>query len=176
MSEAPKPIRRKVFDIVGEAGNTRSGEPRQKVLLRCEPGDPVELRREPNNKADPNAVLVLWEGEDIGYLPRETAALVAPHMDAGRLNVAQIHCINGGLPDYPNYGVEISVAWDGKACPAHRPLDERQQRSRVAKLAAAERQRDASGAFASRKAKGCMVTIGLLIVPGSGVLRWLFGG
>lgn len=176
MTEAPKAMRRKIFDIVGEAGTTRSGEPRQKVLLGCEPGDPVELLREPDNKFDANAILVLWGNEDIGYLPRDDAALVAPHIDAGRPHRAQVHRINGGLAGYPNYGVEVSIAWDGKDCPAFRPLDKLQMRSRAAKLAAADRKRDASGAFASGKSKGCVVTIGLIGAPMSAALGWIIGG
>ena len=173
MTEPPKPIRRKLFDIVGEAGNTRAGEPRQKVLLGCNPGDPVELLREPDNKADANAILVIWEGHDIGYIPRESAFLLAPHIDAGRPHRAQVHCIRGGLPDYPNYGVEISIAWDGKECPASRPLDQRQERSRQAKLLAAGRKRDASGAFAGGKPKGCLGAVVLVAVPICGSLMWL---
>ena len=47
----------------------------------------VQLRREPDNPHDPNAILVVGGGPDgveaLGYVPRRVAALLAPHMDAG---------------------------------------------------------------------------------------------
>lgn len=40
----------------------------------CEPGEPVELRREPKNKHDPNAVAVFSaRGTQLGYLSAERA-------------------------------------------------------------------------------------------------------
>lgn len=42
---------------------------------------PVRLVREPDNKFDANAVKVVLGGEHIGYLPRETAAVLAPRLD-----------------------------------------------------------------------------------------------
>ena len=46
-------------------------------------GDELELRREAENKHDPNAVLVLWLGEKLGYLPRRENRSVAKAMDEG---------------------------------------------------------------------------------------------
>jgi hypothetical protein len=47
------------------------------------PGRPLELRRDPENEHDPNAVMVLAEGEQVGWVPRELAAEIAPLMDGG---------------------------------------------------------------------------------------------
>ena len=171
----PGTLRQKIFGIVGEAGKTRSGELRQKVLLDCDPGDPIELRREPGNEHDPNAILVLWRDEDIGYIQREAASVLAPEIDSGRPYRAQVHRVAGGVPDYPNYGIEISIAWDGKECIPCRPLDERQERSRRGKLAAATRTRDESGAFAANKSKGCMVSLVVLAGPIAAGAGWLMG-
>ena len=46
-------------------------------------GDELELRREADNKHDPKAVLVLWRGEKLGYLPRRENRSVAKAMDDG---------------------------------------------------------------------------------------------
>ncbi len=43
-------------------------------LAPVEPWRFVELRAEPENPVDPNAVLVLYEGRPIGYLPASIAA------------------------------------------------------------------------------------------------------
>jgi hypothetical protein len=48
------------------------------------PGHPLELRRDPDNEHDPNAIAVLAGGEQVGWVPREVAAELAPDLDAGR--------------------------------------------------------------------------------------------
>ena len=46
-------------------------------------GDPLVLRREPDNQFDANAVRVEWRGRMIGYLPRAENRAVAAEMDRG---------------------------------------------------------------------------------------------
>ena len=48
------------------------------------PGQPLELRRDPANEHDANAIMVLAGGELIGFVPRELAEELAPELDAGR--------------------------------------------------------------------------------------------
>lgn len=49
------------------------------------PGRPLELRRDPGNPHDPNAIAVDTPGGDqVGWVPREIAAALAPELDAGR--------------------------------------------------------------------------------------------
>ena len=48
------------------------------------PGAPLELRRDPANEHDANAIAVLAGGEQIGWVPRELAAELAGDLDAGR--------------------------------------------------------------------------------------------
>jgi hypothetical protein len=49
------------------------------------PGRPLTLRRDPGNPHDANAVAVETEdGEQLGFVPRELAAELAPQLDAGR--------------------------------------------------------------------------------------------
>ena len=53
--------------------------------------DDVELRREPNNTYDPNAIQVkLQNGEVLGYLIKEFAAVLAEQMDAGSSFKAEV--------------------------------------------------------------------------------------
>jgi hypothetical protein len=51
-----------------------------------EPGRPLELRRDPGNEHDPNAIAVHAPdgGQQLGWVPREIAAELAPELDAGR--------------------------------------------------------------------------------------------
>ena len=50
------------------------------------PGKPLELRRDPENPHDPNAIAVhpAGGGEQMGWVPRELAAELAAELDAGR--------------------------------------------------------------------------------------------
>jgi hypothetical protein len=47
-------------------------------------GGPLELRREPGNPHDANAIAVHAGGTHVGFVPRELAAELAPELDAGR--------------------------------------------------------------------------------------------
>ena len=50
------------------------------------PGGALELRRDPDNPHDPNAIQVhpAGDGDQVGWVPRELAAELAPELDAGR--------------------------------------------------------------------------------------------
>jgi hypothetical protein len=48
-----------------------------------EPGSALELRRDRDNPHDRNAIAVLARGEQVGWVPRELAAELAPDIDAG---------------------------------------------------------------------------------------------
>ncbi|HEY0625938.1 MAG TPA: HIRAN domain-containing protein [Allosphingosinicella sp.] len=125
------PTRKKVFDLEGEAQQNPDGHNRQEELLIAEPGEPVRLKREPDNHADPNAILVLSaRGVPIGYVNRTDAPAIASAMDGGRTCRAKLHCVRGGIAGYPNYGARISIAWDGRPEHPHLPLDEEQLRAR----------------------------------------------
>jgi len=47
------------------------------------PGRPLELRRDPGNEHDPNAIAVDAAGEQVGWVPRELAEELAPQLDEG---------------------------------------------------------------------------------------------
>ena len=49
------------------------------------PGQPLELRRDPGNEHDPNAIAVHAPGgEQVGWVPRDLAEELAPQLDAGK--------------------------------------------------------------------------------------------
>ena len=52
-------------------------------VLELSPGMPVTLRREIDNAFDRNAILVLTDTGELGYLPRRVAQHMAPEIDAG---------------------------------------------------------------------------------------------
>lgn len=153
------PSRKKSFDVVGESRPSRDGTSRQLLLLQCEPGDPIALERQPDNEYDPNAILVVWEGHDLGFLAKEDAAAIAPSLDQGRAYKANIHKLTGGSADYPSYGLKVAVAWDDAPLPGARPLTAAQLASRRGKIAVQGRERDTKGAFKRRsddRNRGCL--------------------
>lgn len=69
-------------------------------------GENVDLVAEPNNKYDPNAVMVMSEGEHIGYVARVNNYEIADYLnDGGKEAVATINRREGNkfvmLIDFP---------------------------------------------------------------------------
>ena len=76
------------------------------------PGRPLELRRDPGNEHDPNAIAVLAGGERIGWVPRELAAEIAPSLDAGEPWSAAVLREHRPSPRDPRTGAVMLVAPD----------------------------------------------------------------
>lgn len=71
--------------IVGIDHPNKRGVARRFELEICRPGEAVELRPEPKNPADENAIAVYSaRGIQIGYLKWERAILIGAHMRHGR--------------------------------------------------------------------------------------------
>ena len=68
-------------------------------------GDALELRREPDNPHDANAVSVSWRGRKLGYLPRRENAAVAWGLDRGQRLGARI----SRLAPHPNPARRIEI-------------------------------------------------------------------
>jgi hypothetical protein len=78
--DAPE-LRERGLLVAGVAG---AGQHHAEALQAAaiEPGAALELRRDPANEHDPNAIQVL-AGEQVGWVPRELAEELAPRLDAG---------------------------------------------------------------------------------------------
>ncbi len=105
-------------EVVGEAGY-------QEHLRRLSRRRDLEmvLRPDPTNPYDPNAVVVLIEGETVGYLPRTTApawqAMILAAEAEGFI-IAGPAEILGGTKDKPHFGVFGSAPWAGPDAPPDR--------------------------------------------------------
>jgi hypothetical protein len=66
----------KTYSIVGQKHRGLDSH-----LVGILPGTPVVLVREPDNKFDPNAVMVWIDGKHVGYIPSKDAAALAPFID-----------------------------------------------------------------------------------------------
>lgn len=75
------------------------------------PGRPLTLRRDAANPHDPNAIAVHVEGgEQLGWVPRELAAEIAPDLDAGRTWSAVVLRERRASPREPRTGVTMLLA------------------------------------------------------------------
>jgi HIRAN domain len=75
------------------------------------PGDPIDLRRDPDNQHDPNAIAVHARGGDqLGWVPREIAAEIAPELDAGKAWSAVVLREQRASPRDPRSGLTMLLA------------------------------------------------------------------
>ena len=96
--------------VAGVAGAARHhGD----VLQRAElaPGWPLELRRDPGNEHDPNAIAVHEpRGGQAGWVPRELAAELAGELDSGRPVSAVVLREQRASPRDPRSGLTMLLA------------------------------------------------------------------
>lgn len=78
------------------------------------PGAPLELRRDPANPYDENAIAVLAGGAQVGWVPREIAAELAGDLDAGRLWSAVVLRELRPSPRDPRKGITMLLAPDSE--------------------------------------------------------------
>ncbi len=75
------------------------------------PGRPLELRRDPENTHDPNAIAVhSGDGEQVGWVPRELAEELAPKLDAGEIWSAIVLREQRRSPRDPRHGLTMLMA------------------------------------------------------------------
>lgn len=106
--------------VVGINYPNDRGVSRRFELSLCSPGDPVELRLEPKNKHDENAVAVFSErGIQLGYLSAERAPWIGSKIRSGDAVIA----IFQGLTEGAAF---IRARFDGErpSLPPQRPGDD----------------------------------------------------
>src|SRR4051794_10362824 len=74
------------------------------------PGKPLTLRRDPDNPHDPNAIAVEAAGEQVGWVPREVAAELAPGLDSGDEWSALVLREQRASPRDPRTGLTMLLA------------------------------------------------------------------
>ena len=100
------------LQITGVAG---AGRHHAEAIASSEavaPGNPLELRRDPTNEHDPNAIAVHAGGEQVGWVPRELAAELAPRLDRGETWSAIVLREQRRTPRDPRHGLTMLLAPD----------------------------------------------------------------
>lgn len=92
--------------VVGADYPNKRGPTRRFEIALCPPGDRIELRLEPRNKADPLAVAVYsCRGVQIGYLTAERAPWIGKLIRQGRP-------VSAVFQEATHFGAVIRVAFD----------------------------------------------------------------
>lgn len=95
------------LSVVGADHPNKRGPARRFEIALCPPGESIELRPEPKNPADLNAIAVYsTRGVQIGYLTAERAPWIGGMIRKGR-EIAAI------FQRATSYGALIRVAFDG---------------------------------------------------------------
>lgn len=91
MAELIKPLQKEIFLFdTFIAGTTHLKDP--SVLKKIQVGDKVVFMREPDNRYDDKAILVLnTENEKLGYVPERDNVVFSRLMDAGKMLTGKIN-------------------------------------------------------------------------------------
>lgn len=101
------PLQQLSLAVVGIDFPNKRGPTRRFELAICQPGEPVELRPEPRNPADPNAVAVYsCRGIQLGYISAERAPRI------GRI-IRQGNDVIAVFQEAGRWGAVVRVAFDG---------------------------------------------------------------
>lgn len=106
----PAPLAALSLAVVGAdfENEDKARSNRRFEIALCKPGDPVELRPEPDNKADSRAVAVFSErGIQIGYVTAERCGRIGAIINDGRE-------VNAVFQVAAPWGAWIRVAFDGE--------------------------------------------------------------
>ncbi|MBV8723676.1 MAG: DEAD/DEAH box helicase [Candidatus Eremiobacteraeota bacterium] len=95
-----------------------SFEGRQDVIAGLPGGAPLELRRQPENEYDANAIAVYYGALQLGFIKKGIARHIAPLIDEGERYNASVASITGG--DEKHLGVNVFVERDVAAVLAAR--------------------------------------------------------
>lgn len=108
--EAPE-LAARGLRVAGVAGAARH-HPEALASDELAPGGRLELRRDPANPHDPNAIAVNvpGDGRQVGWVPREMAAEIAPELDAGRAWSAVVLRELRPSPREPRHGLTMLLA------------------------------------------------------------------
>lgn len=94
--------------IVGADFPNKKGPGRRFELNLCRPGEPIELRPEPRNPKDENAIAVYSpRGIQLGYLTAERAPWIGGMLKQGRVITAIFQA-------QVSWGAWIRIAFDGE--------------------------------------------------------------
>jgi hypothetical protein len=104
--DAPELAERELI-VTAVAG---AGRHHADALQSAQPGDPLSLRRDAGNPHDANAIAIDHGSQQVGWVPREIAAELAPEINAGRPWSAVVLREQRASPRDPRTGLTMLLA------------------------------------------------------------------
>lgn len=109
------------------------------LLPQLQPGQAVDLVREPDNSHDPRAIAVYWEGTKLGFLPMLDNRVLAGLIDGGVPLRAELAAVFPGKPLWEACRVNVAVEFPSRMLlPVAAPVAAATASEPVAKPEAAE--------------------------------------
>ena len=87
-----KPFIKDVYLITVQVAGLEYADKIDEIFPSIKKGDKLDLFREKGNDYDEMAILVKFNGEKIGYVPRKDNAVLANLMDAGKELYGTVEC------------------------------------------------------------------------------------
>lgn len=169
-------VRTMQFNVAGVSMQNRDGTERQRLIeANVAAGMSIELRPEPSNLYDSDAVAVLCRGYQIGYIPATFSPRVSEYLTRGYEYEARVLDVLGGTDEKPTLGVIFEAAfWRGGKRPAD-PYAEGTANNNASRLARglAPFQPYRSKASSAKK-PGCLSVALFVILTTAAVLLFLF--
>jgi hypothetical protein len=79
-----------LLKVTGVSFPNLDGSSRQEILGNMSDNASISLVREPENEYDPNAIMVMADKKQVGYVSKEENIMIAPLMDSGALFEAEV--------------------------------------------------------------------------------------
>jgi hypothetical protein len=101
-------LRHSFAKVAGVTFPNDDGSERQSIIRRCQPGERLILRHEPDNEYSEFAIQVLREnGEQLGHAPEYLAERICQELESGYQAIGFLKSVTGGTRDMPTRGVNF---------------------------------------------------------------------
>jgi len=108
-TNALAPFTREVFLLDINVAGTGYCEQMKDIYPKLQIGTVLQLRRDPQNKYDKQAIGVYYEQIRIGWVPRTMNTIISRLMDAGKAFFCRITTLNEKDPDNPWKDIECKI-------------------------------------------------------------------
>ena len=108
-ANALAPFTREVFLLDIDVAGTGYCEQMNDIYPKLQIGTVLQMRRDPQNKYDKQAIGVYFEQTRIGWVPRTMNTIISRLMDAGKAFLCRITALNEKAADNPWKDIECKI-------------------------------------------------------------------
>lgn len=89
-------------------------EGREEFASQVTRGDTLQLEPEPENPFDPNAIKIIYRGNQIGYVQSDVAKIVARELLFGTQVQATVNTVSNPTEQYPYHWIEMLIQFENR--------------------------------------------------------------